>query len=197
MLMSEDIDRVLVRRLRARDDAAFEEFFDDYYPRLFRFALARLANQDAADEAAQATMVQALRGLGQYRGEASLFTWLCAICRNEIAAVARRAGRQPTVPLQADDPEVRAVLESLVATGASLDADLARADLGRLVQTALDYLPPRYSRVLVWKYLEDLSVREIAARLYVSPKAAESLLTRARDAFREAFDALQQRPRES
>jgi RNA polymerase sigma-70 factor (ECF subfamily) len=195
--MDEDFDGALARRLRARDEQAFNEFFEDYYPRLFRFALMRLLDEDAADEAAQATMVQAVRSLRTWRGEAALFTWLCAICRNEIAAVARRTARRPTTSLASDDPYVRATLESLATYAAGPDSALERADVGRVVQVALDHLPPRYSRALAWKYLDDVSVREIAARLELTPKAAESLLTRARDAFREAFLALQTRARES
>jgi RNA polymerase sigma-70 factor (ECF subfamily) len=151
--------------------------------------MARLANADAADEAAQGTMVQALRRLRTWRGEAALFTSLCTICRNEMAARARRASRQP-LSVSADDPDLRATLESLSAVRDQPERVLERADVGRLVQVALDYLPPRYSRALEWKYLDDLSVREIAHRLKVSPKAAESLLTRAREAFREGFLAL-------
>jgi DNA-directed RNA polymerase specialized sigma24 family protein len=51
----------------------------------------------------------------------------------------------------------------------------------------LDQLPTRYGDALEWKYGEGLSVKEIATRLGVGPKAAESLLTRARQAFRDAF----------
>jgi len=192
--MDDDFDRALVGRLQARDEQAFAEFFEDYYPRLFRFALMRLLDEDAADDVAQATMVRAVRGLQGWRGEASLFTWLCTICRHEIADVARSQARRPVVPLLTDDPHVRATLESLAAHADRPDADFERADLGRLVQVALDHLPPRYSRVLAWKYLDEVSVREIADRLDTTPKAAESLLTRAREAFRDAFVALQTRP---
>ena len=55
---------------------------------------------------------------------------------------------------------------------------------------ALDYLPSRYSQALEWKYCEGLSVNEIAERLEVGAKAAESVLSRARVAFREAFATL-------
>ena len=58
------------------------------------------------------------------------------------------------------------------------------------MQVALDRFPPHYGNALEWKYLDDVPVKEIAVRLGVSPKAAESLLTRARDSFREAFSAL-------
>jgi RNA polymerase sigma-70 factor (ECF subfamily) len=55
------------------------------------------------------------------------------------------------------------------------------------VRSTLDHLPGRYGDVLEWKYLQDLSVNEIAERLGVGYKAAESLLTRARAAFRDGF----------
>ena len=57
----------------------------------------------------------------------------------------------------------------------------------RLVQVVLDYLPRRYGDVLEWKYMQGLSVKEIAQRLEVAPKAAESMLNRARIAFRDGF----------
>ena len=59
-----------------------------------------------------------------------------------------------------------------------------------MIQATLDYLPSHYGNVLEWKYIEDNSVAEIAARLDIAPKAAESLLTRARKAFREAIVAV-------
>jgi RNA polymerase sigma-70 factor (ECF subfamily) len=54
----------------------------------------------------------------------------------------------------------------------------------------LDCLPPWYGDALEWKYIHGLSVKEIAERLNLGSKAAESLLTRARKAFREGFAAL-------
>jgi hypothetical protein len=73
-------DKTLTRRLLAGDEPAFEEFFNDYFPRLFRFALPRVGgDEDAAEEATQAALVKAMEKLHTFRGEAALFTWLCAI----------------------------------------------------------------------------------------------------------------------
>ena len=55
---------------------------------------------------------------------------------------------------------------------------------------ALDYLPAPYGDILEWKYLRDMSIGEIARRLGRIAKATESLLTRAREAFRETFSLL-------
>jgi RNA polymerase sigma-70 factor (ECF subfamily) len=184
-------ERELVRRMLGGDENAFDEFFADYFPRLFRFAIIRLRDQDAAEDLVQNSLISAVRNLASWRGEATLFTWLCTICRREISAWEKRTSRRVTVSLAEDDPGLRAALESIGAAAEAPDAGLARADTGRIVQLVLDHLPPRYSRALEWKYLEDLSVDDIATRLQCTPKAAESLLTRARDAFRDAFAAVQ------
>src|SRR4051795_1879412 len=188
--MDNGSERELVRRMLGGDEGAFDEFFADYFPRLFRFAVLRLRDPDAAEDIVQTALIAAVRHLSSWRGEASLFTWLCTICRREIAAWHRRTSRRVMVSIADDDPGLRAALESIGAAADAPDAGLARADTGRIVQLALDHLPPRYSRALEWKYLEDLSVDDVAARLQCTPKAAESLLTRARDAFRDAFAAI-------
>ena len=183
-------DLQLARRLVAGDEQEFARFFDEYYPRVFRFALARLRRDtDAADEMAQQTLCRALRKLHLYRGEASLFTWLCQICRHEIhnhvELRARDAARYVSID---DDPAIRAALESLPADAHGDPARVAsRADVLGLVQVVLDYLPAGYGNALEWKYVEGLEVAEIAARLQVTPLAAESLLARARRAFREGW----------
>lgn len=180
----------------AGDERAFDEFFDGHFPGLFRFALTRLhLDEDAAEEVAQATICKAMTKLATYRGEAALFTWLCTFCRHEISAYYKRRGAADRrVDLIEDSPEIRAALESSVAMFEEPDSALDRAEIGRLVQVTLDQLPPHYGNALEWKYLEGLSVKEIAARLELSPKAAESVLTRAREAFRDGFRSLTRSP---
>jgi RNA polymerase sigma-70 factor (ECF subfamily) len=99
-------------------------------------------------------------------------------------------GRRSTVSLEEDLPEVRARLEALANLEAGPDEATHRQEVARLVRVALDFLPARYGDVLEWKYIDEHSVSDIAGRLGLSPKAAESMLTRARQAFREAFSAL-------
>ena len=192
MIDAEASDRDLVRRILSGQEEAFTEFFDGHFPRLYRFALVRVNyDPDAAEEVAQTVMCRAVAKLQTYRGEAMLFTWLCTFCRHEIAEWHRRRGRALPIDLPEDAPESRAVLESLAAgMGGGPEDELQRKEVARLVQVTLDSLPFPYGDTLEWKYLQGHSVREIAARLQLSPKAAESLLTRARRAFREAFSAL-------
>jgi RNA polymerase sigma-70 factor, ECF subfamily len=186
----EDVE--LARLLLAGEEQAFEAFFSQYFPRLYRFARIRLrGDEDAAEEVAQTTLIRALAKIATYRGEAALFTWLCAFCRHEIAAWAERTGRAAHISLSEDSPGVRAVLEAIaVLSRDDPEQDYRRRELSALVRSTLDHLPARYGDALAWKYLDGVPVDEIARRLGVGYKAAESLLTRARQAFRDGFASL-------
>ena len=145
-----------------------------------------------AQDVCQETLLRALRRLSTYRGEAALYTWICQIARNELSDYWQRRHRDGAHLVFADDdPTVQAVLATLQAGDAD-NPETRRfgAELGRAVQTALDSLPGRLGDALEWKYLDGLSVADIARRLEVSTAAAQSLLQRARAAFREAFSAI-------
>ena len=167
-------ERELVIRLRAGDSAAFDTFAEHYVAGLYRFALRRLDHdRELTRDIVQSTVCKVIEKLDGYRGDAPLFTWMCACCRNEIAAHFRRAGRRPK--------EVE------------LDGDYARPeapgdDTRERVHAALDRLPPTYARAMAWRYLDGLEVVEVAQRLALTYKAAESLLSRARSAFRETYE---------
>jgi RNA polymerase sigma-70 factor, ECF subfamily len=177
-------DHDLVSRLLRGDARAFDEFFNEYYPKLFRFAKRRLPHDAAAaEDVAQAAICRALQSLHTFRGEAALMTWLCTLCRRELAARWRESQTYSTAAtLAEDDPEVRAALESLLAGDADPVLASSRAQVREAIRTALDYLPAPYADVLEWKYVLEMSVAEIAARLGRSTKATDSLLTRARGA---------------
>ncbi len=186
-------DRRLVDRLLAGDQRAFDRFFEENFARLYRFALARLrGDSTAAEEIAQATMARAIRKLASYRAESAMFTWLCAICRNEMSDWLRRQGRyREHIVLIEDFPDVRAAVDSVTASpDLGPEAGYERVEANRLIQVALDRLPPKYGDVLEWKYVEGYTVREIAARLDIGQEAAQSLIARAKRAFADVYGTL-------
>ena len=186
-------DAALIAAMLAGDEAAFRVFFETYFPRVYRFALPRLGNDaEACKEVVQSTLVKAMRALASFRGEAALFSWLCQICRRQIADYLRAHKRHhQNVVLIDDTPGLREALESIA--GPSSDEPMqgyGSAETRRLVQSVLDRLPSRYGDVLEWKYIEGRSVEEIGDLLGVGHAAAQSLLARARVAFREALETV-------
>jgi RNA polymerase sigma-70 factor (ECF subfamily) len=186
-------DRRLVKRLLAHDRDAFNAFFDGYFPRLYRFARTRLGGDpDTTKEIVQVTLTKAIRKLGSYRGEAALFTWLCTICRNEIADHRARVARERRhVVLTEDAPEIRAAVEAIAAPQSDEpEHNFRRLEATRLIQVALDQLPTHYGNALEWKYVYGFSVEEIAEKLGVGVEAAQSLLARAKRGFQEVYTTL-------
>ncbi|HEY0686536.1 MAG TPA: sigma-70 family RNA polymerase sigma factor [Steroidobacter sp.] len=190
-------DLQTARRILQGDERAFRDLFDRFFPRLYRFALVRLAgDHDLASEVVQETLCKGLDRLETYRGEAALYTWFCQICRHALIDQRRKAQRSERFvrPLE-EEPDVRAVLDAFAApVETQPEAQAWHSDIQRLVQATMDILPERYGDVLEWKYVDGLPVNEIAARLDLGPKAAESLLTRARTAFRDAIMAMVEIP---
>lgn len=187
-----DRDRNLAARVSAGEQRAFDEFFREYFPRLYRFTLSRADNDhELAEEVVQRTMCIVVRKMASYRGEALLFTWLCQICRNEMSAVFRQRGIESPADVAIEDhPAVQAALESMGFDEFRPETMQQRAEIASFVRATLDQLPGNYATALEMKYIHGNSVAEIAERLGIGSKAAESVLSRARIAFREGFRSL-------
>ncbi len=179
-------DRRLVRRLRNDDQRAMREFYDEYLPKLYRYAARRLRTRQDIDDVVQRVLTIAARRIETYRGEATLLTWLVQICRNEVSKHYKLAARDDVTVTFLDDDVLRAVVESLEAPAADEPETAAhQAELVAMVQMALDQLPARYADALELKYFDGFSSKEIAGRLGIGDAAVQSLLARARRSLRE------------
>ena len=184
-------EQLLIRRMLGGDEQAFEAFFNAYFARIYRFALPRLnGDVEATREVVQATLAKGMRRIADFRGDSALFTWLCQICRHEAVDYIRSQRRHlKHVVLIDDRPDLRSAIEALEAPEEyDLVKVYGREEVGRLVRVVLDRLPSNYGDALEWKYMEGSSVEEIGERLGIGTIAAQSLLARARTAFREALE---------
>ena len=87
-------DLAIVRALERGDQRRFAHFFDEIFPRLYRFVLTRVrGDAELAREVCQLTLVRAIEHIGSYRGEAALFTWICQIARSVSCAQGERLAR--------------------------------------------------------------------------------------------------------
>jgi RNA polymerase sigma-70 factor, ECF subfamily len=172
----------LQESLQKRDATAWDEVYEEHVRELYGFVF-RLVRGDpqAAADVFQDTWLDAISHIRQFdpkRGE--LRSWLFGIARRRIALHwrQRRARRNTTAASLAELPVE--VLDGAVVP----DDVIEHLELAAVVQASLLALPPERRQVLVDKYAEELSVSQIATRTGKSPKAVESLLSRARDQFR-------------
>ena len=179
----------LVLRMRRGDQQAFNQFFDAYAARLGAFAARRSALDAAAiEDVVQMTMINAMRGLGTFRGGSSLFTWLCQICRNQLADIRRKVARQPQMQSLEQMSEEKPLAKVIQLTDFRDPLDECATDAERgAVRHAINGLPSHYARILELRYGDELTVPEIGRVLQISESAAESQLVRARQAFRAVW----------
>ncbi len=180
-------DKRLAKQILAGDEQALRQFFDEYFPRLYRYAHHRLRNPSDVDDVVQIVLAQAARRLETYRAESTLLTWLVQICRHEISRQLHESTRDADMMSPfLNDELLRAVVESIEVDGGSTpEADNRRIEMISLIQFAMDQLPERYASALELKYIEGFSSKEIADRMQISDEATQSLLARARRAFKE------------
>jgi RNA polymerase sigma-70 factor (ECF subfamily) len=184
MQPSERVGRegALRRAVLAGDESAWRAWYDECFDALFAYVLWRCGGlRDAADDVVQETWLTAVRRVRRFDPAAGPFAaWLRGIAANLLRNRFRRVRRQ----------EVLAPVAFARFAGPApepADAEVMRRERAERVAVALAELSERHEAVLRAKYLEGRAVADIAAEWRESPKAVESLLTRAREAFRAAY----------
>lgn len=188
-------DAAWKRRATDGDAQAIHELVDAALEPLFRYCFYRVGrNRHLCEEVVQESIIRAIAELPSYQPERSagnVLPWLTGLARNEIR---RALSREPaTTSLETIwarmDEDLRKIFSRLESSPLADDV-LAREETREMVNATMSQLPQHYREALEAKYVSRQSVREIAAQRSTSEKAIESLLTRARLAFRETFLAL-------
>ena len=177
-------DMALVAAAQRGDVKAFGTLHTRYYSRVYHLAYLKTNNVQDAEDVASETFVRTLAHLGRFRlkdDAASLYPWLHRIAVNLIVDGSRR--RPPSGVVSLDAPVIagiRTLLDSALPGAGPTPHEIAeRHEVQQLVRSAIAALPEDQSDVLIYRYLGDLSLREIAPLLNRSESAAKSLLHRA------------------
>lgn len=149
--------------------------------RLTRFIQLRTKTVEDAEEILQETLISSHESLPSFKGKSSFFVWLCGIAKHEIADYYRK--QKIKTFLFSRLP----FLEELADQALGPEEELIETELKVRVKEAMFLLTEGYRRILRLKYIEEKTVAQIAQKLGISVKAAESRLTRARVAFREVW----------
>jgi RNA polymerase sigma-70 factor (ECF subfamily) len=160
--------------------AALGVLFDTHFDSVYRFCLARSGDPVTADDAAAEAFLAAARTFAGGRGHQVDGAWLMVTARRRLLDQWRSAHRH-----------VRRI-KRLTRAGRQhlwLDTDLNDpVDTDRVLR-ALSSLPERQRAALTLRYLDELSVAEVADALEVPYRAAESLLARGRRGFAVSWKA--------
>lgn len=180
MAAVDDIE--LLRVAREGDASAFDALIRRHDRFLYRVARSVLLDDYEAEDVVQETFIKAFKGLVDFRGEASLSTWLTRIALNE--ALARKRRRRTTVELEA--LQQPANVESLmIAPEQDPEVTAAQHQIRKLLERAIDGLPDSLRTVFVMRDVQELSTAESARLLGLGEPTVKTRLHRARRMLRQ------------
>jgi RNA polymerase sigma-70 factor, ECF subfamily len=193
---------LLLRRAAAGDRLARDQLLNRYRQRLRHVVAYRLDRRLAArvdpSDVVQEALAEAAHRLEEFLRERPLpfYPWLRSLAlerlidlhRQHIHAQKRSVTREVGQALPLNDESATALAHKLLAAGGSPVGELLRGELRDRVRAALDRLPARDREVLVLRHLDQLSVREMAAVLGITPGAVKTRHVRALQRFRDLLD---------
>jgi RNA polymerase sigma-70 factor (ECF subfamily) len=186
-------DAELVRAILERDRKATAEFVSLYSDAIYAYVRLRLLPRaDLVDDLVQDVFVAALGNLSAFAGTSSLRTWVLGIARHKIEDYYRDCLRQPgsLSDLEEDGHQGAAPGSRGIPQQPQADYDevLDGAKRRQRVLQVLSCLPEAYRVVLLWRYWEKRSARDMAVKSGKTEKAIERLLARARHEFRRRWN---------
>ena len=177
----------LIAAARRHEEFAVRTLIRQHNRMLFRLARSILRDDDEAEDAVQATYVKAFTQLASYREDASFGTWLGRIVLNEALGRVRR--ERPSVNIdRIEGYSAEIIAFPMSPPPVDPERSAAEQQMKRLVEHAIDELPPHFRTVLVARLVEGLSVEETAELLDIRPETVKTRLHRARTLLRDALE---------
>jgi len=172
-------DEQLILRVRAGEREAFDQLYERYVGRVYRFVEGRLNNRADVEETTQEVFINVFASLGSFRAEAPFAAWVLGVARNTIAGRFKKK-HHPTVPLETDENGEFDVVDASSQEGTPLDFYELRERILQLENAAERDLTPEQRQLFRLHHLEHRSIAEVAALLDKSEDAIKSNLYRVR-----------------
>ncbi len=165
------------------DPLDFDRVYREYVDLIYRFAHRLCGESEGAKDIVQETFLNAYKGLKDFRGEAQLSTWLYTIASHACMRMRRKRKGEPDRELSLEefiptsDGEFKL---QIPIDGLSPEEALQNKELRRILNQAIETLPPQYRMVLVLRDMEGLSAKEVGSIMHLNERAVKSRLHRAR-----------------
>lgn len=177
------VDSILIARIRAGDERAFEELFRRYYQKLCRYAMRLDRTTGAAEEVVQEVFFRIWVRRAELQEVQSFSSYLYAAVRNQMF---NRLGRIETAERWRRTKEAEAQLEP-PAGAPSAEAEVEAAELAEAIDRAIAQLPPRCRQTFLLHRREHRTCAEIAQIMQVAPKTVETQIGTALKLLRKAL----------
>ena len=176
-----DPDVALMLRVQAGDQAAYQELFTKFAPRILQYARRLVGSEARAEEVTQDVFVQVFRFRLRYRPDARFSTWLYTIATNLCLNELRRPERHLRVDIwdRRDDEPDREGPPLPDPQAVDPEAGAASRELARALETAIAELPPKQRAALLLSRMDGLAYRDVGDALGCSEGAVKALLFRA------------------
>lgn len=174
-------EKELVGRILKADEKALLYFYRHFQKPLSSFIWKRIADCKDVEEILQDTFLSAIDAFRDFSFRSSLFTFLCSIANHKVVDFYRRKKIKNIVFSRF--AEIEPLLSTFWGPEESLDEEILRQKIKHTFKS----IEPKYEKILKLKYIYGYSVCEIAGKLSISFKSAESRLFRARRVFALTF----------
>jgi RNA polymerase sigma factor (sigma-70 family) len=180
-------ERELVSAILQKDRKAAARFVALHIDAVYAYARHRLAPRaDLVDDVVQDVFLGALNGLATFQNQSSLRTWVIGIARHKIEDVYRQRLRVPQFVDGLDDVDDRE-LSTAAPLPVPLDERIDTARQRVKARRILAQMSERYALLLLWRYWEQRTTREMAGAIGATEKSVERMLARARAQFKELW----------
>ncbi len=176
-------DRALIAAIQQGDGAAVSVLAERYWARIHRVANRVLRNPEDAEEVAQDVLLKAARGMGAFRSESALYSWMYRITFN--TAISRLRVERSRRSILCGDTDRTLTASALPTAGP--DTGLMRGQIRKRVVQSLLKLPPEYRNSVVLRDIRGLSTREAARALRINSETLKSRLRRGRLVLRRSL----------
>jgi RNA polymerase sigma-70 factor, ECF subfamily len=189
-LMSKEPDSVAEKfslaALRAGDRAEFSRVVEAFSGPIYRLGLKMLENPQDAEDILQETFLKAFRGIHTFDGRANISTWLYRIAVNEaLMRLRRKTPATVSIDEPLETPEGDEAPQEIVDWCCLPEAELMSVENRKVLDAAVDRLPPAMKVVFILRDIQELSTQETAQALNLSQEAVKTRLSRARMRLRE------------
>ncbi len=184
----EVLDKRLVKLARKGDQHAFAEMVSLYKDKLYHLAYRMTGNRQEAEDVVQDTFLRVFKNLDSYDENQKFSTWIYRIATNQCIDRLRKKRKIYSLDAESSDHEGLDGYTLLPSDDRTPESELLLSETQRLIQRAMETLPPKYKSVMILRYMQDLSLQEISDVLDMPVTTVKTRVHRGREFLRKRLE---------